>query len=299
MQIGFSIVVPTYNRPAHVRRCVEAIAGVSYPAHLLELIVVDDGSTSSVAEGLAGVNVPFSWRVLRQKNSGPAAARNRGVGECCQPMVAFIDDDCRPDAQWLSRFAGAALENPGAALGGRTVNALQQNVYAETSQQLIDTLYEHQESTRSQAAFFTSNNLAFPVERLKTVGGFSEDFPLAAAEDREICYRWTRNGGRLVKVPDAVVYHEHALTLERFCRQHFNYGRGAYAFHRKAPEAYAERNIREAIRFYTGLLVAPIRRTSPAKGLVISGLTVLSQAANAAGFFYELRTARSKSRTVS
>ncbi|MFM7142900.1 MAG: glycosyltransferase family A protein, partial [Alphaproteobacteria bacterium] len=52
-------------------------------------------------------------RLLRQERSGPAAARNRGVREAHGEFVAFTDDDCRPDPQWLATLVDAARARPG------------------------------------------------------------------------------------------------------------------------------------------------------------------------------------------
>jgi hypothetical protein len=61
--------------------------------------------------------------------------------------LAFTDDDCEPDCQWLDAMASAFTEKPDAAVGGRTVNALQHNPYAITSQMLVDYLYSYYNET--------------------------------------------------------------------------------------------------------------------------------------------------------
>jgi hypothetical protein len=75
--------------------------------------------------------------------------------------------------------------------------------------------------------FATTNNLALSRARFHRAGGFNTAFRLAAAEDREFCARWLRQGWHLRSVPDATVHHFHDLTLAGFCRQHQPYGRGS------------------------------------------------------------------------
>jgi GT2 family glycosyltransferase len=146
--------------------------------------------------------------------------------------LAFTDDDCRPAPDWLStlgvRFAGA----PDHAVGGRTLNALPDNRYSAASQLLIDYLYAYYNANGGLARFFASNNVALPRDRFHAVGGFDDRWPLAGGEDRELCDRWLQGGHGMLYAPEAVVYHAHPLTLRTFCRQHFNYGRGAYYYHR-------------------------------------------------------------------
>ncbi|MEM9156711.1 MAG: glycosyltransferase, partial [Cyanobacteria bacterium P01_F01_bin.33] len=42
--VKFSIVIPSYNRPARLEKCLTSISNLSYPKNLFEVIVVDDGS---------------------------------------------------------------------------------------------------------------------------------------------------------------------------------------------------------------------------------------------------------------
>ena len=44
MTPNFSVIIPTYNRPRHVTRCLRALTQQDYPRQLFEVIVVDDGS---------------------------------------------------------------------------------------------------------------------------------------------------------------------------------------------------------------------------------------------------------------
>jgi glycosyltransferase involved in cell wall biosynthesis len=92
-----SVVVPLYNKAPYVRRTLESVAGQTLED--LEVIVVDDGSTDGSAEAVAAFT-DSRFRLVRQSNAGPGAARNRGLAEVTAPYVAFLDaDDC-----WLPHF---------------------------------------------------------------------------------------------------------------------------------------------------------------------------------------------------
>ena len=104
-----SVVVPLYNKEPYVLRALESIAAQTFPE--FEVIVVDDGSTDRGAE-VAESFRDARFRVIRQKNAGPAGARNRGVAEARGDLIAFLDgDDCwRPE--YLSRATGVLSERP-------------------------------------------------------------------------------------------------------------------------------------------------------------------------------------------
>ncbi|MCS6911591.1 MAG: glycosyltransferase family 2 protein, partial [Anaerolineales bacterium] len=113
--MNFSVVIPTYNRQATLRRCLTALLAQTYPAH--EIIVVDDGSTDGTAEMMTR-DFPIV-RFFRQKNAGPASARNRGIREASGDVIAFTDDDCLPPADWLERLADGYRRHPDVAgVGG-------------------------------------------------------------------------------------------------------------------------------------------------------------------------------------
>jgi glycosyltransferase involved in cell wall biosynthesis len=57
----------------------------------LEIIVVDDGSTDDTAAVARDFGHPVHY--YRQANSGPAAARNRGLKAASGKLIAFLDDD--------------------------------------------------------------------------------------------------------------------------------------------------------------------------------------------------------------
>ena len=282
-----SVVVPTHNRHRQVRRCVDVIASQSLPeGGSFEIIVVDDGSATPVTvERLA---VPVT--VLRQPQGGPARARNTGVRAARAALVAFIDDDCEPEPGWLAALVAAARQAPGCGYGGRVVNRLPGNRFAEASQLIVSFLCDYHRDGDGSGRFFTSNNLAFHRGALLELGGFDGHYTRAAGEDRELCDRWTDAGRRIRFVPDAVVGHAHAMTLRSFWRQHFDYGRGAWGF-RTARAARAGRPVRvEPWTFYRDLLLYPMRAHG-GRGAILSGLVLLSQLANALGFAREAAAA--------
>ena len=286
-RLYFSIIIPTYNRPQQLKRCLTAISQLDYPTDAFELIVVDDGGERPLTSIIEPFEKLIQTQLITQPNQGPATARNRGAAAANGRFLAFTDDDCMPDSHWLSAFANQFEQTPSALLGGHTLNALVQNPFAETSQLLIDYLYEA--FVNSDNAFFTSNNFAMAKTLFDELGGFCAEMPLAAGEDREFCSRWLQAGRLLVFVPQAVINHGHGLTAVSFWRQHFNYGRGAWQYH-QLRAARRQRPVKlEPFSFYRNLLLFPMRRHSKLRGLFFMLLLLITQIANAAGFFSEKR----------
>jgi GT2 family glycosyltransferase len=266
--MDWSVIVPTRGRPAQLRRCLESLARLDWPAESYEVLVVDDGGN------LAGEELGPNARLLRQEHAGPAAARNHGAREAAHERLAFVDDDCTVSPGWLAGFARALDEHPGAAAGGRVVNGLPRNVFSTATETMIAYMYE-----AANERFVTSNNLAAPRAHYLELGGFDERFPLAAAEDRDFSQRWLASGAEIVAADDAVVEHAHELSLRGFVRQHFAYGRGAYIY--RSGKVLGRK--RSAPSFYRDLVTEPLRSKSP-RALRLSAALAVSQLATAAGY---------------
>ena len=209
----FSVIVPTYDRPAQLAACVAALRGLERPGGTLEILIVNDGGPTPDAAVVA--NDPrddgCEIRVIEQRNAGPASARNRGAAEARGACLAFTDDDCLPDQRWLTSFDAALRATPDALVGGRTLNAVRDSVYADASQRLADFVSSYFDGGAT-GRFFTSNNIAVAREGFLGVGGFDTTFPFSAGEDRELCDRWSAQGRPSVSVPNAVVRHAHNLS---------------------------------------------------------------------------------------
>jgi glycosyltransferase involved in cell wall biosynthesis len=93
---GISVVIPTYQRRTSLERVLDGLKEQVYPASLVEVLVICDGSTDGSAAMVRGRRDPFRARVFEQPNRGPAAARNVALMHAREPFVLFLDDDVVP-----------------------------------------------------------------------------------------------------------------------------------------------------------------------------------------------------------
>lgn len=287
--LKFSIVIPTYNRPERLEKCLQSIAKIDYPRDRFEVIIVDDGSSVPIQPITTAFETAFTLRLIQQQNAGPASARNTGGATARGEYLVFTDDDCQPDPSWLNALESEIAACPDALIGGRTINALPKNIYSSSSQILIDYLYDYYNQVEKNATFFASNNFAMPRSSFQTLGGFDIKFPLAAGEDREFCDRWKFHGLPMRYASEMQVHHAHCLTLRSFWRQHFNYGRGAYCFHRVRSQRKAQPIKVEPLSFYFRMFAYPFSQQKSWRSYAISGSLFISQVANVFGFFWEKR----------
>jgi glycosyltransferase involved in cell wall biosynthesis len=99
-----SCIVPTYNGEAFLAEALDSILEQTFQS--FEIIVADDGSSDATL-AVAARSAP-RVRIVAQRNSGPAAARNLGLRVASAPFVAFLDQDDRWHrgklARQMSRF---------------------------------------------------------------------------------------------------------------------------------------------------------------------------------------------------
>lgn len=85
----FSVVIPVYNGAATIGRAIDSVLAQTHPA--AEVIVVDDGSTDATREVVTAYGKRV--RYTHQANTGPSAARNKGVSDATGDWIAFLDAD--------------------------------------------------------------------------------------------------------------------------------------------------------------------------------------------------------------
>lgn len=285
---NFSIIIPTRDRPSQLVACLESIVHQTYPAPQFEVIVIDDGSKTSIATVVSPFLDRLDLTLLTQQNRGAASARNRGVAKARGHYLAFTDDDCAPAPDWVQKLEERFKPSSDLIIGGRTITAITDNAYSTASQNLISYLYEYYNTDKNNALFLTSNNIAVSAESFRTLGGFDPGYPGAAGEDRDLCDRWRFCGYGMIYAPEAVVYHRHHLNPRTFLKQHFGYGRGASRFHQRRSIRSVQSLRLEPLSFYTNLMLYPFLKGRSRRPFFITALMILSQISNAGGFFWDL-----------
>jgi glycosyltransferase involved in cell wall biosynthesis len=107
-----SVVIPAYNIEDLLEKCVDSVAAQDYPVELLEIIVVDDGSTDGTgkkADLLAEKYTNVS--VIHKMNGGSSSARNVGIEAATGDYLGFVDSDDFISPEMYSLLMDAALRN--------------------------------------------------------------------------------------------------------------------------------------------------------------------------------------------
>ncbi|HEX5166995.1 MAG TPA: glycosyltransferase [Thermomicrobiales bacterium] len=235
MTLRVSVVVPTFNRPDLLDRCLNALVNQEMEPWSFEIVVADDAASEATCHrvehwaGAACERGTFVCYVRTCGRRGPAAARNTGWRAARGEIIAFTDDDCVPLPGWLA--AGlSAFTGTVAAVDGRVVMPLP----AEPTD------YEKNAAGLEQAEFVTANCF-YRRDVLDAVGGFDEQFRAAWREDSDLFFRVLDLKQPVGHAPDAIVIHpirpgRWGVSIGQQQKTIYN-----ALLYRKHPERYRER----------------------------------------------------------
>src|SRR5260221_1473413 len=246
-----SVIVCSYKGQRTLHDCLGGLLQLDYPT--FEVIVVDDGSTDQTAT----IASEYGFNVIRTENRGLSQARNTGLAAATGEIVAYIDDDARPDRHWLTYLAATFLTTTHAGVGGPNLappgDGLIADCVANAPGGPVHVLLSDQE-----AEHIPGCNMAFRASCLQAIGGFDPQFRIAG-DDVDVCWRLQQCGWTLGFSPAATVWHHRRNSVRTYWKQQKNYGKAEALLERKWPEKYnALGHLRWTGRLYGGGLTLPL-----------------------------------------
>jgi GT2 family glycosyltransferase len=260
--MDFSVIIPNFNQADVLSKTLRSLADQSDKSSILEVFVVDDGSSDHSVElvrNLVG-DLPYPLHLLQQEHQGPAAARNRGAAASNGEVLLFWDSDMIAHSQMVQTHAQLHKQYDRLIVAG----ARQPWEAAYTSSfgkaMKLHKFGKNQFHSR-QPSFWEafSSNLSLHREDFVELDGFDERF--WAFEDTDLAYRAKQAGLSLIFARRAIGYHNHPMTLEQVCQQQRRYQRYAALFLDKHSE------LRGKIPYLVDK--APIRWGDDPKALVV------------------------------
>lgn len=230
--IRISVVVPTFRRWDRLKLTLAALEAQTLPKEVLEVIVSDDGSADGTIDRLreyAAASL-MNLVVVSGPNSGPAAARNRGLSRAQGEWVAMTDDDCIPEPDWLSQQMAFVEGHPDVAgVGGKVVAHGSHIIsrYIDWTRVMLPGV-----GMAGQVQYLVTANAMFRRDLLKRLGGFDETYRWPGGEDPDLSFRAIAEGAFLAYNENAVVRHMHRESVRGTYRMFWHHGLGLGALQR-------------------------------------------------------------------
>jgi hypothetical protein len=213
---GISVVILSYNRPAHLARSLASIrAQRVQPA---EVIVVDNRSPASDEIARVVRGFPEYALVRNEENRGFAGGMNIGIVRARQPYIYLTEDDVVLEPDCLARLIEFAQKTPDAGLiSGLMIDSTNGAILSAGGSLRLDGVFGMTIlglGQRAPAGFrdpldveYIPGAMMFARREIwQALGGFREDF-FVYYEDSDVCLRARRAGYRISVVPAARAIH--------------------------------------------------------------------------------------------
>ncbi|MCX6875558.1 MAG: glycosyltransferase [Verrucomicrobia bacterium] len=234
-ELSFSVIVCTRNGKERIGKCLRALEKMPDAGH--EVLVVDDGSGDGTAE-LVAKEFPHV-RLLRLAPGGLSAARNAGAAAATGDILAFTDDDCEPDPEWVARLRRVFADGRFAAVGGPNLPP-RPRTWREALVCAAPGAPTHVLLDDEEAEHLPGCNLAVTQAAFAAISGFDPAFH-TAGDDVDFCWRLRDAGYRLGFAAGAFVWHWRRPSVRAFLRQQIGYGRAEHLLLQKHPQRFSSR----------------------------------------------------------
>jgi glycosyltransferase involved in cell wall biosynthesis len=257
---SLSAIIPTRDRPELLADTLKGLHEQELPDGSMEVIVVDDGSSSDLAALVAALpgTARVPTRVVRQAPAGLNAARNRGAAEARGAILAYLDDDVLVAPNWARGVLDAIAASGADAVAGRILLNLAGEPPRWLSPRLRRYLSELDLGTAPRLLTDEEDaygaNCAIARPAFERIGGFGDELDREGASlrsngDVEMFRRLRAHGGRIAYAPQAVVDHRvppERLTAAWFRRRAFAQGHSDELL--LSPPASAAERVRRLAR---------------------------------------------------
>ena len=214
-----SIIVPVHNDKKNIAKLIHSLLSQDYPKRLYEIIIVDNNST----DGSKEIIKRFPVKLLEERRiQSSYAARNKGIKNAKNEIIALIDSDCIATSQWLKEGTKKLVSEDADLVGGRV-----EFVYSErkTAAEFYDSLTHMQvEAYIKKQNVSPTANLFVKSFLFNRIGLFPDW--VESGGDFHWTGKATRDGFLLVYSPAAIVKHP-TRTLKTLLKKKFRVATGA------------------------------------------------------------------------
>lgn len=211
---SISVIVPHLDQLDGLAACLDSLQAQTLDRSSFEVIVVDNGSTSSPESVVAKYS---GVRLLVEPEPGPGPARNRGAKNAAGEILCFIDADCRAHPEWLSAALEAIKLPPRNTILGGDVQIWRRNFEEWGAIEAYESVFGYRQKLHVEYYGFSgSGNLAVRAEDFHQVGPFGG---ISLAEDKEWGARARACGFVFRYTPQMIVFHPARLSLGLLCVQ--------------------------------------------------------------------------------
>ncbi|MDI9624709.1 MAG: glycosyltransferase [Methanothermobacter sp.] len=224
-----SVVIPMRNEAKILKKCLQAMEKLDYPDNLLEIVIVNDGSTDNTRELILETNWSFNYQYIETEGVGVSKARDIGFKKANGDFIAFTDADCIVKEDWIKRLL-EPFDDGVAAVGGPNVTPEDDKPFAKCVGLALSFLskpgarYAYEGKKVHEIHHNPTCNVMYRKSVLEEVGGFNHN--LVTTDDEELDYRIRKKGYKIIYTPFARVKHYRRPNWKKYAKMAYYYGLG-------------------------------------------------------------------------
>ena len=220
-----TVVIPMYDEAGYIEACLQAFVAQTWPMDLLDVVVVDGGSTDGCRQTVESLAADHPWlRVLDNPARRIPAACNIGLHAAKGDIVCFFSSHGVPSSTYVERTVAVLRETRATGVGGTY-----DHVGLDRRSSAIGLAMASPFGMASPHRFATGrrdvdtiSHPAYWIDPVLAVGGFNEE--LQRNEDYELNWRLRQAGARLVFDPSIRSTYRPRRSLTALSRQFWHYG---------------------------------------------------------------------------
>jgi glycosyltransferase involved in cell wall biosynthesis len=226
-----SIIIPVLNDPQRLQLCLDALENQTYPKHLYEVLVIDNGSDESIEPVVRQFK---QAKMLLETAPGSYTARNQGILQAQGEIIAFTDADCIPQSDWLEKGTEHLLAVPNCGLVGGDIQFSFKTPNRPNPVELYDQFFFLQQAYYLENEQFAATANVFTYKQVfEKVGLFNS--ALKSGGDREWGKRVFAAGYAQSFAADATIYHPARDSVKQLQKKVKRVARATYQLNRHRP----------------------------------------------------------------
>jgi glycosyltransferase involved in cell wall biosynthesis len=218
-----SLIICTYNRVELLKECLDSVFKMHehtlklYPKFKLQIIIVNDASSDDTREFLEASKVPLSL-IHHSQNRGVSEARNSGIEASIHKILAFTDDDCTVDKNWLIELL-KPFSNSDFVFGKthyRTIPS-EKNSHSPPyhARRMQKHFFPERIVNNQNGKWPGGGNIAYKKAVFEKSGGFNSIYEAFYNEDTEMAIRALSQNFNYAKASKALVIHQASLWTSK------------------------------------------------------------------------------------
>lgn len=293
--MDISVIVPSNNRTSYLFDCLKSLLNQTLLP--CEVIIVDNSSdpdSNNISHLIDKLRKSTNINLILYKEirKGASFCRNLGIQKAKGKILAFLDDDCVVDKNWIKNIKSYCHKYPDSVLVGRNLNALKDNIFSSAQYIRTQKIFLDIKSEKKKLISFNyidTKNFAIPRDVI-----FENDLwfdersgfiPFSACEDLDFSIKVALKKVTVIYCDGIIAFHSGIPTLKGYLIREFIKGRAYYYFKQKWP---VEQIMKKRIGRFKELILNPSKIfKKPLNSFFLSVLFLLGGLSHKLGIKYE------------